>query len=116
MIDNEKKMVRKIVKGDEKSFALFDMYQGKVIYRIALVLMKNPEDAGMLPRRSSLKSIEGLEDFTLNAVWRLGFIPSVPVHVWTRCVKIKRMFQRNCKKQFKTIRLVNRKIFFCWMN
>lgn len=45
MIDNEKRMVRKIVKGDEKSFEqLFDMYQGKV-YRICLGFMKNPEDA-----------------------------------------------------------------------
>ncbi|HBN83007.1 MAG TPA: hypothetical protein DDZ89_04120 [Clostridiales bacterium] len=72
MSDNEKKMIKKILLGDEKSFEqLFDMYHNKV-YRICLGFMKNQEDAKDVAQEVFIKIYRKLDGFNFEcslATW-----------------------------------------------
>lgn len=63
MSDNEKKLVKRILSGDEKAFEeLFDALHSQV-YNICLGFMKNPQDAKDMAQETFIKIYQKLHTF-----------------------------------------------------
>jgi RNA polymerase sigma factor (sigma-70 family) len=61
--DNEKKLVKRILSGDEKAFEeLFDALHSQV-YNICLGFMKNPQDAKDMAQETFIKIYQKLHTF-----------------------------------------------------
>jgi DNA-directed RNA polymerase specialized sigma24 family protein len=64
--DNEKKLVKRILSGDEKAFEeLFDALHSQV-YNICLGFMKNPQDAKDMAQETFIKIYQKLHTVSVH--------------------------------------------------